>query len=125
MSGFTPGPWTAKSIPPSRIVDGTLIVDWGEIKSCVTIWRDYVNDDGNKCHRPIADVLHEQQANANLISAAPDLHAALKTFYNFFQQDGTPYWITKYKNQFTVGEQEVIDKMFADAAAALAKAVPE
>lgn len=48
------------------------------------VWRTYRNADGLRAHQPIAEIVtvagHESEAPANtaLISAAPDLLAALK-----------------------------------------------
>lgn len=109
---FTPGPWQVRH---------------GQI-----IWREpFFDESQRRVNQPVCDASvpaalteEEKDANANLIAAAPDLHGALKTFWDFFNQEGNPYHIAKYNNRFTVGEQEIIDKMFAKAAAALAKAVP-
>lgn len=87
-SKHTPGPWKAKTTHPSHVKDGVLYLHWEEPKSVVSVWREYLDEEGRQCHRPVATVhfigspteeaLAEQLANANLIAAAPDLLAACK-----------------------------------------------
>jgi hypothetical protein len=73
----TPTPWTAVFTHPSHIEDDELVIHWDEPKSNCTIWREYLDEEGRICKRPIAGVcfigplnpeaLAEQKANAELI----------------------------------------------------------
>lgn len=76
MAGHTPGPW---------VVDGE--------------WVATISDDANICEVSSVDDDAEQDANAHLISAAPDYHAAAELV---FAQDLT-------------GETVLIDKAAWDA----------
>lgn len=63
MTKHTPGPWTADNLKISRVGPGA--------RPIASLW---VND----AHKS------ESQANAQLIAAAPDLLAALKTITNIY-----------------------------------------
>lgn len=88
MSEHTSGPWTISVTHPAHVEDGTIYPHLDEPKSVVSIWREYVDEKGRRCSRPVAAVhcigtptdesLAEQLANGHLIATAPELLIACK-----------------------------------------------
>ena len=72
MSGFTPGPWYVDTDELMR--DDSYAITTGEnvTGDCIANVRPVVDDD------TLAYGVDEQQANARLIAAAPDLFRACK-----------------------------------------------
>jgi hypothetical protein len=79
LSNFTPGPWTTNKHEHDEKYQDILIN--GENRAIARIWID---------DAPVEDYNREQEANARLIVAAPDLLQAL-SFAKSVIQCGEPW----------------------------------
>lgn len=98
---FTPGPWECKQVPTSAgrafRIGKDAMLDPGP-RGCCIIYDDYGHG------------TNERMANANLISAAPDMYAALEMAYEAL-------------DTFSVGDDDLVTEApILAARAALAKA---
>lgn len=115
MSDFTPGPWTVKSAIESQYIEDKA--KCGGTNAILIMAED---DCG---HHPIADAscnhscreAYEQEANARLIAAAPDLLVALQTIISACER------CDKDDDKSLI--DEFSEEMEAAARAAIAKAL--
>lgn len=120
MSKYTSGPWSVGE--PRKMGD----------ERHGYIWWDVPVHVGELCNRgnclaivclggegATSSVLEDVKLNACLIAAAPDCYEALKALHDLFENGD--FYIRKFNNRITNGDQDVIDAMFKKVDVALAK----
>lgn len=50
-------------VHPQRIVDGVLEVDWASGPRSWALWYRYLDAEGRRCHKPVAEFFDEVIAN--------------------------------------------------------------
>ena len=100
MSSFTPGPWRI-GLPH-------------------VVWQTVELEEGGRRHTPIAECfLHDKEANARLIAAAPDLLAALKHALGVIVEVGD---LNGFRNLTNEELGAVVIAVAKEASAVIAKA---